>query len=395
MSKTIVRLLQDEEITSVVYDLVSSYAFEPSPPLPVRAERAAILRDRQEETFVALFDDGVPLSCAAAAPMTQQVRGTIYSMGGVWGVATDPTARRRGYSRQVIGQLLATLHESGIPLSCLHPFRERFYERLGYVTFPLPMRASFLCSALLPLLDTQMPGTVERMLVGEGISTFRRYLQRLQRKVHGMALFGQDGRDRMEENRYWMALARVDGQVVGVILYKLEGEHAAGFTLRAYHFSYLSSAGRTLLLDWIARHDGQASHTVIHLPRHERPEIWHSGLRVKLESEVRAPMGRIVDVTGIDGMHCGPGSFTARTSDELCPWNEGTWRFETVDGVLQIRPARVADCNLSIQGLSALIYGTHDPADLVARGWGDPSPLVQEQMQNLFPPLLPHLYQFF
>jgi hypothetical protein len=47
-------------------------------------------------------------------------------------------------------------------------------------------------------------------------------------------------------------------------------------------------------------------------------------------------MGRVVDVARIGGMETGPGGFTARVSDPLCPWNEGVWRFETVDGKLQV-----------------------------------------------------------
>ena len=89
-------------------------------------------------------------------------------------------------------------------------FREGFYERLGYVTFPLPMHARFASTALLPLLDQKVPGRVERMLVGDGATAYREYSRALQGQVHGMALFDQDDRDRMGTNPFWMALARVD-----------------------------------------------------------------------------------------------------------------------------------------------------------------------------------------
>ena len=103
----------------------------------------------------------------------------------------------------------------------------------------------------------------------------------------------------------------------------------------------------------------------------------------------------MVDLAQIDGMHAGPGSLAVRISDPLCPWQEGTWRLETVDGRLRVRPAKGAGCALSIQGLSALIYGAHDPADFWVRGWGNPSPEVQATMRTMFPPKLPYLHEVF
>jgi hypothetical protein len=82
-------------------------------------------------------------------------------------------------------------------------------------------------------------------------------------------------------------------------------------------------------------------------------------------------------------------------SDSLCRWNEGTWRLETVDGRLHVSPAEGADCALRIQGLSALVYGAHDPTDFCVRGWGDPSAEVQASMRAMFPPTLPHLHEMF
>jgi hypothetical protein len=64
-------------------------------------------------------------------------------------------------------------------------------------------------------------------------------------------------------------------------------------------------------------------------------------------------------------------------------------------GVLQVSPAKHADCALSIQALAALLYGTHDPGDFAFRGWGDPSPQVQATMRAMFPRMLPHMHEMF
>jgi hypothetical protein len=71
------------------------------------------------------------------------------------------------------------------------------------------------------------------------------------------------------------------------------------------------------------------------------------------------------------------------------------WQFETVDGCLQVGPAQEAECEMSIQALSALVYGTHDPADWPFRGWGDPPAAVQATLRSVFPPLTPFLHEYF
>ena len=54
-----------------------------------------------------------------------------------------------------------------------------------------------------------------------------------------------------------------------------------------------------------------------------------------------------------------------------------------------------ADCALSIQGLSALVYGAHDPGDFQVRGWGDPSPDTLATMRVMFPQKLAYLHEWF
>ena len=106
-------------------------------------------------------------------------------------------------------------------------------------------------------------------------------------------------------------------------------------------------------------------------------------------------MCRVLDVAKIGGMHVNPGSFSAQITDPLCPWNEGVWQFETMDGLLHVRPSQKPDCVLSIHGLAALAYGTHAPSDFAIRGWGDPPADVQAAMQTMFPPMQPHLHERF
>ena len=294
-----------------------------------------------------------------------------------------------------MARILRALQEGNRPLSTLYPFRESFYQRLGYVTFPLPHIARFQPAALLPLLSKELPGRVERTYMSEQYGTFRRFLGLMQEITHGMALFEEAGRTLPHRNRFWLALAYEDEEPVGAMMYQLQGEKVAEFTLRAVFFYYRTVEGRYLLLDWIARHVDQASQVELWLPCFELPETWLADLQVRMESTPRAPMGRVVDVSQLGGLRTGPGRFSARLTDPLCPWNGGIWGFETVNGELTVTSADRADCHLTVQGLTALVYGVRDPGDYFFHRWGDPSPQVQTVMRAMFPPLMPHLHESF
>ncbi len=392
---TDIRRLSTEEMLDVLFPL-ASYAFHASPPFRDPEAWREVVRGRKGVLYFALFEDGNPVSTVAGTAMTQQVRGKLYNASGIWGVVTDPAARRRGYCCRLMASLLAAHRDAGRPLSCLYPFRESFYERQGYVTFPLPRTAKFAPSALLPLLEADLGGEVERVLIGDGYDTYRDYVRRRQQHTHGMALFVHGQKEQAQkESRSWLALARVGGKLAGLMLYRLQGEEVGKFTLLAHRFYYENSQAKYLLLQWIARHVDQASDVELWLPASEQPETWLADLRVSTGSQQRAPMGRVVDVANLGGMQTGPGRLAARVSDPLCPWNEGLWQFETVEGLLQVSPASQADCDLTIQALAALIYGTHDPGDFAFRGWGQPSPEVQSTLRAMFPPRQPYLHEYF
>jgi len=329
--------------------------------------------------------------------MTQNVRGALLGMGGVWGVSTHPAARRKGYSRQLMARLLDAMRASGKPLSGLYPFRESFYERLGYTSLPQVRKARFAPSTLAPLLKVDLGGEVDLTLIGDGYETYLDYVRQMQQHTHGMAMFDVGDVVSAQRNRFWMALATADREPVGLMLYDLRGEKETEFNLRATRFYYRTSQGKYLLLQWIARHIDQANRVELWLAPFELPETWLADMNVTVETAYFTPLGRVVDVPqiGARGVQAGPGCFSARITDPLCPWNEGAWRFETVDGVLQVSPAEHADCTLSIQALATLLYGTHDPGDFAFRGWGDPSPQVQETMRAMFPRMLPHMHEFF
>ena len=389
-----IRHLQGDEMLDALYTL-NQYAFHPSPPPYNKDEWLSFVRGRRGITCHAVFEDDKPVSAAASTCMTQNIRGKLFPVSGVWGVATSPTVRRKGYCREVMGSLLNAERESGKVFTNLYPFRESFYERLGYVAFPLTKIAHFTPDSLTPLLKMDSDGQLELKLISEGFEAYRTYLVQMRQSRHGMTFFDFPDPNAINRNTLWAGLAMFGGQLEGVMLYRLQGEEVGKFNLSAIRFYYQTSRARYLMLNWIARHVDQADRVELWLPADEYPETWLADMAVKVESAVRPGMCRVLDVAQIGGMQVGEGSFTARVIDPLCPWNEEIWRFEGQAGRLLVSKTGQADCELTIQGLSALVSGTHDPQDFPLRGWGSPTPELQAIQRRIFPRLCPFMHEVF
>lgn len=374
---------------------LTTYAFRASPPLMEKEKWMEKAKDREEDIVWGFFEKGEPVACTAESVMRQQIRGRIFSMSGIWGVATHPAARRRGFAKQLLNTTLSHAQEHGRTVSCLYPFRESFYDRLGYITFPQPKKVTIDAQSLAPALNLDLEGTVEMVGIKDGYDQYRDFLFTYQSRVHGMALSESGDRHRSQENEFWLALAKHENQVIGLMAYAMKGEQVTQFTMRVSRFYYLNSLGKYLLLHWMARHIDQAKEIEVWLPPDERPETWLSDLNLSTRQLYIPPMGRILNLADLEGIEVGPGRFQVQIKDPVCPWQEGMWDFQSQDGKLAVQPSSRADFALTIQGLSALLYGTHAVEDFPYRTWGDPSPEMMKTLKRMFPVQVPYLHEFF
>ena len=393
MSITI-RPIEGEEMLETLY-LLNSYSMHPSPPFQDREAWMTDVKGRQGITCHAAFEDDKPVSISASTSMTQNIRGKLFPASGIWGVSTDPAVRRKGYCRQVMVSLLAAERGTGKAFSNLYPFRESFYERLGYVAFPLMKIARFSVSTLPKLVKLDLDGEIKQELIGQAFPAYREYLAEMRLHKHGMAFFDFGNQARADQNLVWVAWAIFNGKAEGLMLYRTTGEEVSKYHFIASRFYYQTSRARYLLLAWMARHIDQVDQVELWLPEDEYPETWLADMEVKVESPVRPAMCRVLDVAKINGMQVGEGSFSAHIIDPLCPWNEGNWSFNSHNGELSVSKSSSADCELTIQGLSAMIAGTRDPQEFSIRGWGNPSPELQIRLRILFPPMRPFMHEMF
>ncbi len=375
--------------------LLSSYAFTPTPPLPDFDQYTERIRNREGARYFGVFDDDrlQAISCATT-PLTQNLRGRLFPMGGVANVATHPAARRKGFARKMMSRIFNTFHENGTAVSCLYPFKEAFYERLGYTPLPQTKRILFRPECLSPILKMDLDIAYDLVRFYDGYNDFRTFCQEIQKDRHGMALFSIAQREAAKSHEAWLVLARKEGQIVAAMNYTLK-EQIMNQTLLAYDVLYKHPEGKFSLLHWIARHLDQVTKVILTIQPDQSGENFYTDLRPEYQGVFVPPMGRVVNLIKLNGMPCGEGAISIALTDQNCPWNTGAWTLTGEGGKLSISRGGVPNCSLSIQGLSALIYGVTDPAEFPLRGWGNPDPEQQAQLKRLFPPVLPYLHAIY
>ena len=389
------RELHGDEFIDTLYEL-ASYSFHPSPPLTNKLEWKKWVSTRLDSTCLALFDGSRPVVCIQSTAMAQNVRGELFMMSAFWGLAAAPDIRRKGYARRVFTALLEAGQNDGHAFSSLYPFRESFYERLGYCTFPSPKLARLSTEALAPVLKFNPGGEIRLVRIDKGLEDYRGFMKRRLGRTHGMAFF--DNPEAISENLHnqWLAEAWFNERLQGIMVYEIQGtdDDQGKFQFSVSRLDYETSEAKYQLLQWIALHIDQADRTLILLPPGVRPETWLSDTKVKTEL-FNTPMGRVLDISRINGLNTGPGSFSVLIRDPACPWNEGGWRFESVDSKMRVERDAKANEELSIQALSALIFGTHDPDDFACRRWGSISPKTLATVRSMFPAASPYLDEIF
>ncbi|MBO0867043.1 MAG: GNAT family N-acetyltransferase [Micromonosporaceae bacterium] len=373
-----------------------AYAFKASPMQP--DELARLCSDPRFAAgrvgLVAEDDDG-PRATASAVLMRQNLRGRVYPMAGIAGVASHPLARRRGYVRALMLELLGRMRDEGYPVSTLYPFRPSFYERFGYATLPSPRTATFAPAGLRPLLRRELPGEVSWARAGEGYQRYRDLALRLLEYRHGFAVFPEE-RDRMaaDNESHWLVLAQLDGSVpAGGLMYRIE-EYSG--TLHGTDLLTTGPTSRALLLRFLAGHTDQVGRVVVTVAPDDTPELWGSDLTVHVEAAVRfptnaAPMARVLSLELLAGLPTGEQGVTLTVVDDA--WVGGTYRLAgSPDGLEVTRvPNAEPDATLTCAGLSALVYGAPDPAEFELLGWGSVPEPVAQRLRVLFPPRLPYL----
>jgi predicted acetyltransferase len=387
-----IRRIAPEERYTTAFPL-RAYAFAPSPRSLEDLEKTRRYEPYHKDnvTLVVEDDSGQAVATASSIPMRQNVRGTVYPMAGIAGVATSPLARRHGYIRQVLTQLLGDVRDDGFPVSALYPFRPSFYGRFGYAGLAKERTLSVPPADLGGLLRLDVPGEVLWARAKDGFDGYREVTHRLLPERHGFAVFPDyRAAELRDEDERWIATAWVGGEPVGALAYRIT-DHAG--ELIGEQLLHTGVAGHTLLLQFLARHVDQVARVIVDLMPDEHPELWLTDLAMTLSADIgfpdsAAPMARVLSVDALAGLAVGPAHAAVRVVDD--PFIAGDYVLDGTAGKLEVTRGGSGSVTLTAAGLSALVFGVISPEELPLRGWGDGDPALGTLFPRRIPSLVTH-----
>lgn len=390
--------IRQESSTSTRALELSNYAFANTPSKKTPEEEFRYLQGREEDKSFFSYVDNQAVAKVGAIPMTMNVRGTILPMGGVTGVATMPEARRGGHIRALLQRLIEEMHADRQVVSTLYPFKTSFYELFGYAGWQAPMNARIDPAALAPFLKVPKTGTVTHVLSKHAKREFYAMQGEVMKHVHGMSHLPFSRFDgTIESHPTWFAMLHEGDDVTAGLSYKMNLEHNRMDVQAAF---WRTMNGRLNMLDFLARHVDHVKQIRMPILPEENPFLWltNDGSVEMLTNEDGswdAPMGRVISVQGLSGIGAGHGQATLKITDPHAPWNEGIWTFAGNDGVLEVTEGGEPEGEVTINGLSAMVFSGMDPLSLTHRGWGDVIADTAETLHTIFPYIVPHLHEQF
>jgi hypothetical protein len=299
--------------------------------------------------------------------------------------------------RELLTRLLHQMREQGCTVSALYPFRPSFYGRFGFVGLPRARTATFAPEGLSHLLRADLPGEVERLPMRAGFDDYNALTLRLLGEQHGFSVYDEVRTAEFRDSPRWVAIARVDGEVVGGVVYRID---RFGGDLLADDLLTTGPLGRALLLQYFARHVDQVARVIVTVGTDEVPELWGTDFPVLTQGRVdhprhAGPMARLLSMDALTG--------TATTADEAITvevvdddFLAGRYQLAGEGGQLSVEPSKnEPQATLTCAGISALAYGVLDPIEVVTRGFGQVEASAVTPLTALFPKRMPYLFADF
>ncbi len=357
------------ELERYAYDLPPDYMEMSKERFPLNFDEHFLVEDK-----------GRLVATTRLVALEQNVRNVWKKMGGVSMVATAPEDRRRGEFRRLMTHMNEYMHNEGYATSVLYPFKDTFYATFGYVNCP-PMLRVVANPEHLKRWKLPPNYSVERMSYADAMEHYKAIQTKVGETTHGAT---RRSSRRWEELSIGMK-AQVavvfgpDGGLEGLMIHRHKGyldlygdENMGKMEVREWYWT--SQDARSALLNYVYLHTDQIRRVEIPVnPLTNDYYQWIEGPNIMELKSGLCFMARCVNVErSLEGLPAPEtGAVTFRVEDSLCKWNDQTYLLEAKKGSLSVKPLgeSKADTVLTIEGISALVYGTMTMEELVPFGW--------------------------
>ena len=354
------------------------------------------------EFYVAEVKDKV-VALGRFIPFEQNIRGVWKKMGGVANIASAPDYRGQGNVRRLVLKMLEDAVEDEFATSTLYPFKDSFYMTLGYVKMP-PLHAFEFDPR--DLLLTRIPDgySVEMTDIDEGCNAWRQIYRHVISSYHGAV--------RRTEARWNELKARIkskfavaynpEGVPTGIVIYRISG-YGQGLPnteegrIHVSHMLWTSMDARNAIFAFLYNHRDQVTKVrTLVTPFTDDYYHWTHNQHTPSTTSLMTHMARIVNVErALAGVPTdGEGTLKVGVKDDKIPTNDGTYLLANYDGRISVeRVDETPNFGMTIEGLTALLYGVLSTEHLQAYGWLDGT--VDVDLSRWFPRMEPWLTEDF
>lgn len=363
-----------EELQS--YGQVVSYVFSINQDEDMERELQAV----EPEWTMCAFVDGRVVSTYGAFPFTVRLNGSPVEMGGVTAVGTLPHHRRKGLLRKTMTAGLHAMHERGQPFGILWASMGAIYQRFGYGLATPHIAYKFDPRNVELLPGQRTPGRCE-LIESENALEQIRPVQEAYAASRNMVIerppyLWKMGALRSREKRkvYTAVYRNAAGEVTGYVVYNTReaprDELGPNQVLEVQDLAWLDLDAYRGLWEFIRSHDLVYEVQIRGLVGEDDPmqELLFEPRMVDKRT-VDGVWMRIVDVErGLAARpYREPGALCLEVVDDLLPWNNGRWAFET-DGTATTvsRTVREPELTMPVATLATLISG-HRGATVLER----------------------------
>jgi len=351
------------------------------------------------EQTLGVFKDEKIVASLRIHPFQQVIRGVVNEMGGIGGVWSYPEHRNQGYVKELLNAAFKDMKAKGQSVSMLIPFKQSFYQKFGYVTANSNLEVRIPISSI-SSFSSSSEWEFERINAKEARSEFMKLS--LENQYHGMVLPVYWQRSQWEEaiKDKQCILVKHHGQIVAIGIYQIDSK----ITERKIYldrFLWSNIEARIKLFSFFASHRDQINYIYLDLPFGINFHQWFGDVMTGYEVKISIPpyMVRVVDVekainnipTHRDGI------VNIQIDDPNCDWNGDIFALASQNHLLNVKRSHSPkpDVKFTIQGISALVYGTLSLVEIEYKKWIQ---VINEEkreekrslLESWFPPL--HLY---
>ncbi|WP_040205939.1 GNAT family N-acetyltransferase [Neobacillus jeddahensis] len=384
---------EDEYLESIK---LSMYAFQykvAESDLPARKEKV------RSHKILGIWDEDILAAKLHIIPLNVHMNDDVWKMGGIAGVATYPEYRRSGYVKTLIIDALKHMRENAQIVSLLHPFDISFYRRFGWEILSEQKKIT-IENKDLKFLESQQ-GFIKRYTKETHHEEIEKMYQQFAIQHTGM----------LKRETHWWKHHVYDEDSQLAVYYHSENE-AKGYIL--YHVKErkmdvqeivaMDQEARIGLWNFMCQHDSMVETVTITLASQD-PFLYFLP-QPKVKTEVTPYfMARVVDAEEcLKRFPFIPGKelLFLHLEDSHAPWNNGSYLigngeikvFKEKTGGQCVHPPKKG-IRLTINSLSAILFGYKKPMELYEMGYLKGSEMEIDLFEKMVPSLKSSFFDFF